>query len=560
MNTPLVLTESNNAIAVEPYIGTTSQSFKLWPQADGTIGIRNFYSNKAVTVSDTNIWLEPYNGNAYQSLKILEQADGSVTLYNAYSIQAITTADHLLQPKAMHSVNLNQRFRLADQSDGSIGIRKVERSVFTGTPDAFEAIKRAGNWFFNSFRQATGFHAEKNRPFQLEIICKTVSGQSNPKLWVGAPYANPDIAYAEPRLYPLKEGINTITDPGGGPIYLELTGEQNSANLSIVNGALSIPYWEHNITQPENFRDMLEAWHVTPNVELYSERALVTISRSAALAYLNNNNDLNPLMRTYEEIIDIGEKIIGIDGSSPLHTRAPMKYHLVLGNYGGVGDAHAGHGYTAYNADLAEEMTTAKDLEESYIIPHELGHQNQMLGYLMNDFVEVTNDITSLATQRKFNVRSLLLDKDGNGLDTWARVLKKLNTPEANIKNMPNLFEKLAVIEQLRLAFGDGFWSKMNKITREKWSSNGYFPEEQTAFDNFALFSCMAAQANLLEYFEAWHFPLSESAIQEIRRLDFPNPPVSVQTLREKVSSLESNRLPMKNLTGCTDSTETRNT
>lgn len=67
-------------------------------------------------------------------------------------------------------------------------------------------------------------------------------------------------------------------------------------------------------------------------------------------------------------------------------------------------------------------------------MPHELGHQNQMLGYKAPEFSEVTNNISALAVQRAFGLPSILLAKGDDGLDTWAILLNKLNTPQAKIE------------------------------------------------------------------------------------------------------------------------------
>ena len=539
MNQPLALTVSGHSIKLEPYNGSPSQSFKLSAQSDGSIGIRYLYEDLTITASDTEVWVSPYTGGAWQGFDLKEVIDGSYTIHTMYSKLALTTQADKLLPKTYVPSNKDQRFNLIEQADGSIGIRKIERSVFVGTPDPLEAIKRVGNWFFNSYRQSTGYYAQKNTQLTLEL--KT-SGQSDPKLWIGAPFADPDTRYALPRQYSLQEGINTITDTGGGMIYLELIGETHTANLTFLQGALEVPFFEHKKTLAGQYHKMLDQWTQSPFVELTSAHALVTVSRNAALTH--RDSDLNELMDTYEKIISVGEELIGLDGASPLHTRASMKFHFVLGNYGGGGYAHAGHGHTSYHENFAKELLTPKDLGESWGVAHELGHQNQMLAYLPGALVEVSNNVSSMAVQRTFNLPSTLLTKDSDGLDTWARLLKKLNTPDASIESL-DLFERLAVLEQLRLAFGNQFWPRMNKITREKWNSNGYVPDRQQAFDNFAFFSCIAAQADLCDYCAAWGIPLSEKGKQAIIALGLPAPPRPPQTLREPTSLTTTSALPL---------------
>lgn len=548
MSLTIALTfEGNDAIA-QSYQGRPSQSLKLIPQADGSTGIRNEYHGTVLNLSEGGAWVSPYAGTGSQSFRLILQADGSYTIQNSYSHLALTMTANTLQARPLVAGNRNQRFDVVNQADGSVGLRKVSRSLFSGTVDQLTSIKRVGNWFFNSIRQSTGFYLPKNTPLTLELSVSGSVWASQPKLWIGAQFADPDTRFSTPRAYPLNEGVNSITDAGGGMIYLELSGETNIANLTFTGGAVEVPLFEHLKTTPEQYRDMLRTWTSAPFAELTSARSVVTVSRTAALAHQNNNQ--NTLMETYERIISVEEGILGLDGSNALHTRAPLKYHLVLGNYGGWGYAHAGHGYTSYHENFAKEMLTPKELEASWGVAHELGHQNQMLGYLPNDFNEVTTNIHSLAVQRHFRLRSTLLGKDSSGRDVWDNALQKLTIPGLKIDDL-DLYERLAALEQLRLAFGEQFWPRMNKVTREKWASNGYHPDRQIAFNNLALFASIAAQADLREYFAAWGMPLSAAGSEAIRALNLHPPAVKPQTLREPRSLEEFEPLPPP-LTGCT--------
>jgi hypothetical protein len=562
MSTPLVFTESLGKLVIKPLTVSTQQSFRLVElETAGRFAICGLYLNKnsCITAGNPDVLIELYSGYITQQFVLEEFPDGSYAILNHYTQLALTTVDDQVQMRPYFSGNRNQRFEKFLRTDNSTGFRKVTRSVFSGTPDPMESITRIGNWFFNSYRQATGFYTPKNTRIKLEIACENVSGQSDPKLWVGAPFADPDTQYSSPRVYSLQEGENTITDPGGGIIYLQLTGERNTANLSFLEGIIDLPYFEAKKTRHHEYMDMLQQWNLSPYVELYSERSQVTVSRSAALAYApTSESDMDTLMWVYETIISTSEDVIGLDASTPLHTRAAWKYHLVLGNYGGAGGAHASHGHTAYMEYFAQEMLTPEYLKKSWGVPHELGHQNQMLGYKAPEFSEVTNNISALAVQRAFGLPSILLAKGDDGLDTWAILLNKLNTPQAKIEHL-DLYERLAVLEQLRLALGDDFWKTMNKITREKWHSNGYSPAPSKAYDNFALFACMAAKTNLLDYFTAWGFPITESGKLEIQKLNLPSPTAPIQTLREK-ASLDLDHLPHQVLIDCTLNTELRKT
>lgn len=545
----IALTFSNNNIEAATYVGSPSQSIRIVQQADGSSGIRSFYNDLVLNLSETGVWASPYTGNAYQSFWITQQPDGSSIIRNAYSGLALTMTEYGVRSSSYVECNRNQRFDLITQADGSTGLRKVSRSLFNGTTDAFEAIKRVGNWFFNSVQQPTGFYHPKNSILTCELFLTGTIEGSQPTLIIGAAYADPDTTYALPRIYPLKAGFNTIRDEGGGMVYLLLAGEENTANLTFTSGVVDAPCFEHTKTSLENYRKMLATWNRSPFVELISERAIVTVSRTAALTW--QSNDQNTLMDTYEQIISIEESLLGLDGSTVLHKRAPLKYHLILGNYGGGGYAHASHGYTAYHENFGQELLTPNSLKGSWGVAHELGHQNQMLAYLAPEFIEVTTNIHSLAVERAFGLPSTLTGQGADGRDTWDSTLAKLGSPNLSIADL-GLYERLAALEQLRLAFGDQFWRDLNRTTREQWSSNGFWPGREKAFDNLGLFASIAAKADLRDYFSAWGMPLSSQCKEAIGRLGLPLPSVKPQTLREPRATQPSTVAPPE-LTHCTD-------
>ncbi|MBB4927481.1 M60 family metallopeptidase [Kitasatospora kifunensis] len=517
-----------------PYVGSSTQSFTLVDQADGSIGIRNNYYGTVLTMTDTSVYPAPYEGNVAQSFTLVDQADGSIGIRNNYYGTVLTMTDTSVYP-APYEGNVAQSFILVEQADGSQGIRSFYQRAayvtFKGTVDLLDSIRRVGNWFFNSDRQPTGFYLPKDTRMELQLSLTNHTEESQPTLYIGAPDTNPDIDYAIPRAYRLREGQNFVTDPGGGMVYFQMTGVNASAAVSFRSGVTKVPFFEYGKTTPEQYREMLRTLTHAPQVELVSERTIVTVKRSAAVEH--QDVDPNALMETYEKIVSIEEGVIGLDGSTPLHTRAPLKFHLTHGNYRQIGEAYAAHTYTAYPDYYGPLLLVPEKLAGSWGIAHELGHQNQMLGYLPHDFDEVTNNIASLAVERAFGHPSTLVGRGPDGKNVWDTTLEKLHTPSLDITDL-GLFERLAVLEQLRLAFGDEFWPRMNRTTREKWESNAYHPERAKAFDNLALFSSITAHADLRDFFSAWGVPITEQGRQEIAKLNLPAPAIDPTTLREK--------------------------
>ena len=405
--------------------------------------------------------------------------------------------------------------------------------AFNGTVDPLGAIQRVGNWHANSPRQPTGFYLPAGAALQLNLAVLSNNGNARPELHIGAPDTNPAPGAAmNSRIYSLNAGQNVITDPDGGMIYFNMTGIDNRVQITFQGGMIPVPYFEHGKTSLLHYREMLRVLVQSPQVEFVSERVILTILRDSAVAY--QHIDLNELMQTYERIVSAEEALIGLDGSTALHTRAPLKFHICHGKFQGGGFAYATHFYTAFPEGVGYILMDPKTLAlESWGVAHELGHQNQMLSYFAPEFSEVTNNLGALAVERALGKKSTLLDRNSAGQSLWDITLPKYNSPNMSMSSYGSVYELLIPLEQLRLGFGEGFWPTMNKTAREKWSSSGFAPARDTAFDNLALFSSIAASADLRGFFTAWGFPITPAGQQKIAALYLPAPRSDLGTLRE---------------------------
>lgn len=522
----IVLTFHQAAVEALPYVGTQPQSFLVTGNAGEDQFVENRYTHHYLSSENTRLWAQQKQDIRTQRFRISHYSDDTVSIRSVLTGNVLTFEHRTATMQPYVAGNFNQRFRLVRQADGTMGIRRHRWAEFEASVDRFAAIYRLGTRFPLMSRQSTGFYAPKNRAFKV-IVAHTDTPPLAMAAFIGAPYADTDTQYSQQRQYPLQLGTNTITDPGGGIIYFAFSSAVNTANV-IIADAQELPYFEHNKTTPEIYHAMLDA-RPTPYVELYSARVVLTIDRASAMAY--KDNDLSLLMATYERLIDIQETVLGLEPAQELHAPPPLKYHLVLGNHGGGGAAHAHVGYSAYNMTYARELLDSERLKAAWVVPHEIGHQNQMRAYLPNEFSEVTNNIFALATQRAFGVRSSLTNQGLDGKDIWDTALEKLATANLEVGQL-SLYERLAALEQLRLGFGDTFWPRLNRIAREHgpWPVT---PSRAQSFDNLAIFGSQAAGADLRTYVRAWGMPLSPEADQQIAEMYLPGPPADLLTLRE---------------------------
>ncbi|WP_328486097.1 M60 family metallopeptidase [Streptomyces zaomyceticus] len=243
-------------------------------------------------------------------------------------------------------------------------------------------------------------------------------------LYVAAPDTSGDAACKSQRTYPLKPGLNTVADSGGGMIYLGFVAGSGELSVSELKGAVKAPRFELGRTTPQEYRKALDE-AATPQAELVSPHAILTVDVPSALQW--RGEDQTALMKGYESIIARHNATAGLNSASGINRPVPLPHHLVLqaGNQGTYAEAR--DFYTTYTRPLAGELLRPAEL--GWLVWHELGRQYESALYNSPDFAEVTVNIFFLAAQREAGRRSRLLDVRSDGKDHWDSALEKVGTP-----------------------------------------------------------------------------------------------------------------------------------
>ncbi|RJL32795.1 hypothetical protein D5H75_15155 [Bailinhaonella thermotolerans] len=360
----------------------------------------------------------------------------------------------------------------------------------------------------------------------LEIVS---GGTAAPKVWVGDWDSYQKRA---PRPYQLRNGVNRVTDAGGGLVYLSLAGAGETASVTFRGGFQRAPHYVLGRTTPEQWRAMLDE-RPTPWVELVSERTILTLSREAALLY--RDEDQGETLRLLDRIVRGHEKVSGLDGSSPLHAPNANRYHLtwVPATRPGVA-AYATHHYTAYPPAYMDRLLGVRKLHDNgWGVWHELGHQFQQMAYKPGDLTEVTVNLYSLAAQKANGLPSNLVKPDAKtGLTPYQSALPKLGRAGLDYNKDFGAFEKLVMLQQLTLAYGEEFWPKVHRLVREERPPSEW-DETATRWRYLALYTSRVAGHDLSGFYARWGAPLDERARAELAALKLPAPTVDPSTLKE---------------------------
>ena len=387
-------------------------------------------------------------------------------------------------------------------------------------------------------RQPTGFYIEAGKKLAVNVTVITAPADgAKPVLYVGTLGFNVDGRTVTNKT--LNEGTNTFTVSNDGLIYLRYVSDaaqQPVGEVEITFTAASehrrAPRFVHGVTTDGEFAEMMEQYQ-TPDVTYHSDYVIVCATRTAATTHSlgqNKNNWLNQL----NTLVSLEDQISGMnDGDpKPVHHRlkaAEIRYLLVQNT---SNNPHASSsGYTGYpSGSVARYLTMFGSGNNSWMLGHEIGHQHQQPAYMINSSSESTVNIYSYVVERDqveriqgggpYNRTSAARWKQAQ--DTY------LSLPlSERVYDMPNdELEKIIgfnrdelrfmMWEQFFLIFGDEFYKRLHRITREEKITGGGADERR------AYLIWKASQItgyDLTDFFDLWGVRIKDdNALNELLR------------------------------------------
>jgi len=384
------------------------------------------------------------------------------------------------------------------------------------------------DWTYSDFTP-TGVYVETSKTINLNI--ELIEGTSLPKLLIGT-YSRDDHWNFKPEIVNLTEGANNIRASKGGLLYIKYTSETNpnsKVKISFNSGWKHSPIYIKGETTNQLWKDKLTYFEGIPDVTLIGDNAFLVISRDKAIEYQNQDQD--EVLNSIDEVITAENDISGLDSSSALHM--PNIHKIMMVEY--TGDAYYMFAYnyrTAFNNSGLEYLLNPNSFNTEGWGPwHELGHMHQVDAWTWNKVVEATVNIYSSAALRSRGITSSWM----NTKNKWPKIDTYLSLPEEEKDyNSDSLgyFGKYGMFHQLRLAFGDDFYKKLHKITREE-KPEIYNNEDKMRY--FMLKSCEASGKDLTDFFKKWGLKYTgvEAVYNEISELGLTAPDSDLTTLRD---------------------------
>ncbi|MDF2850485.1 MAG: hypothetical protein K0S31_1170 [Sphingobacterium multivorum] len=376
--------------------------------------------------------------------------------------------------------------------------------------------------------QMTGFYVAPNSTITINV--KVNSGTTAARLAIGTPFR--DNIRPVRQYFNLQAGTQTFTvDQYGGLVYVIYTADNYTTTgeieLSFGNGFIPVPYFQKGITSHEQWVATLDSLKSTvPDVVFSSDHTIMLAKIADALLYRDEDQQL--IVNRLDSIIDFSNRISGLNGTSGVHA-VPYNKHLIT-----VRDSSAG-GYMAagisiYFTDaLSYRMLQPKYLSNTngWGIWHEVGHTYQQKAWTWGNLTETTVNVYSLASERGFGLPVSRVTAN----NSWPKLTTyfQKNIADRNF-NLGDNDLKMIMFHQLWLGFGDDFYIKLSKTTRENRPAVSTDAEKMRYF---MLSACQIAQKDLSDFFRKWGFKVDESVYTAIADLNLPAPMQDLTTLRD---------------------------
>jgi hypothetical protein len=371
---------------------------------------------------------------------------------------------------------------LSGQENEKNRIVTVARKMAPGTEK--DLYKLGYPW---SGFQPTGFVAEKGKA--LTVIVETDEGEPTPNLTIVNLRA---YDWNDQASIPLSPGTNKVVPQKSGIIYIKNSHSQKKPPVIRFSDATPMPLYRHGKTTPDEWRKMLRMPNTYGMVEISTDRILITVTAEKAKLYLR---DPKKLCESFDEIMNVYARLLGLSPKAQAPHDIPQNLmHLIEVNHSYM---YATNHRTAFHRDTVHCILDDKILRKDGWGPwHEIGHMHQVQEYKFQGLGEVTVNIFSLEVQHHFGNRARIDN------DKMRKSIKKhFANPNRNYHEINDLFMKVAMFWQLRLAFGDDFYPQLHRLNREK-SPKLKTDEEKLQY--FIQLSSQVSGYDLSPFFLAW--------------------------------------------------------
>jgi hypothetical protein len=336
----------------------------------------------------------------------------------------------------------------------------------------------------------------------------------------------------------LRNGVNSIVASQDGIlsfIFVKKQGyDTNPTTVRVkVRGGKSFPLYKFNWTNLANWNNNLKVMTDAPFVQLFSDKALITIPYQDYIKSPITN--LAESFGKIHNVIDWEDELAGFDNSSLQNMRTNNRINYLVDIYSTPEDSKKYYMYASnYFIGMKSENFTelTHSLDKDWAIWHETGHTYQQRSWTWGSIGEISVNIFSLYVQQNFGRPSRLSDTGGGRRESPFQKSKKyVANPNKNYlviskTDYDEFFTKLVMFHQLRSVYGWKSFARLHQHFRK--TPYRYNPNEtdQDKVNKFIYAMCLITNNNLIPFFNKWGLRVDEATNREIRKLNLRLPSV----------------------------------
>ncbi len=366
-----------------------------------------------------------------------------------------------------------------------------EMKTYIGRGDVFKEKDRQRRTLRYSSLEPSGLYAQKG-----DVLTVAQGMQDSLSITIGSPERE------NQKQYPLTKGITTITVENEGPIYVTNPNDSGEATITISGATGSMPYFDLNQTSVADFEKQMAEMTNAKDVQLVSNKALITVSYAMAKKYLG---DPKELMTYYDRFLTAQDRVSGIttDGNLVNFVDRHLQHFLESPKL----YMYTENEFMGFHNDRALQRLLKTN--EGWGIWHESGHQRQQTPWKWGAVVESSVNIYALAAQKELTGKITSLDQYYPEMHTYLKSdNKQFNAQNNNLK--------MVMFGQLGNTFGDNFYPVLHQYYRENKLA---FGPDNERMQNFVLNVSRITGYNMQPYFEQWGFDISAAVKAEISQL-----------------------------------------
>lgn len=302
----------------------------------------------------------------------------------------------------------------------------------------------------------------------------------------------------------LRVGHNTITSDRDGAVSLVSTDSAGSSTIR-VSGGSPTPIFVRGQHTNADFAEQLAEWPDAPLFTLVGERIFGEFQARSRTAL---PDDVSARVAEWDRVVSRTNTHYGLlDDAVGLARKAPHRIYVSSPDTG-PGYASATHEYIRFQigTGAASDLLRAP-VDDLWGFWHEVGHTYQPPAYNWSGLGEVTVNISASAIAgTTFGTSEL--DSPGKQAAIAAHFAKPIAARDFHGES---IWTKLLLFDQLRRAFGEQFYPRMNQELRSTLALG-----ETTVLDDvdkqqlFARTAARTADRDLRPFFAEWGFPLSD--------------------------------------------------